>query len=522
MSSRTPIALLVAATWLVFLPSLRAKFVLWDDPDMVCNNPGLRPPSLAHVRDFWTGPTQKLYTPLAYTAWSVVAALEDVPPGHHLRPGAFHLLNLLLHTAAVVLVFMFVKELVGAVWPAWAGAMLFAIHPLQVEPVTWVSGMNNVLCGVFSVAALWQYLVYAKSDNTRRLILATALYAAALLSKPTALMLPLLAAVLDLGIARRPIGRAAAPLAIWLVMAVAIGVATRIAQPPVPSQSVPWYDRPVVATDTIGFYFSKLIAPVHLAMDYERKPARVMLHAIVAWRGCVVLLAAAVILLQRRLAWLRLPVALTLLALLPVLGLVPFDFQDYSTVADRYMYLPMLGIAVGAGLVAKRLQYRASRAVIVGILCTLAGRAFAQTLVWHDTQSLAANQLRIDPDSSTGHKILAEWLAASGRDNQAEPEFLRAIAALQGEGKTGDGATWFDYANLLRRQGRNSEAIRYYQLAIPRLTTSAKAEAFNNLGIALAELGDKATAREQFRQALILRPDYADARDNLRRVGGSD
>jgi protein O-mannosyl-transferase len=526
-----PIFCLIAVTWLVFGPVVRANFVFWDDPDLVYTNPGLSPPSLAHVAEFWSRPYQKLYTPMAYTTWSLVAALEDVQPDQQLRPGPFHLLNLLLHTTAAVLVFLLLAELSGSVWPAWVGAMLFALHPLQVEPVAWVSGMNNLLCGVFSVAALWQYVLYARRGAAWRLSVATLLYAAALLSKPTAVVLPLLTVALDLGILRRPFLKTAAPFCLWLVMAVPIGLIAHFAQPPSGSQ-LPWYSHVIVPVDAIGFYSAKLLAPVHLGIDYERTPRWLMQHPSAAWRGLFVLLLATIV-LRRSLATLRVPLAMSVLALLPVLGLVPFDFQSTSTVADRYMYLPMIGIALALALALSpspgvpgeeigrmTAANPANRALVLCVLCALALRSFAQMRVWRNTGLLAADEFKIDPDNSTGHKILAEWLSTSGRNDEAEREFLRAIACLQAEGKTMD-ATWFDYANLLRRENRLNEAIVEYKEAIPRLSTNAqRAEAYDNLGVAYAQSGDFTAAREQFQMALKLRPDYADAIDNLRRVGG--
>jgi protein O-mannosyl-transferase len=486
MSGKSPRALpiffLIAATWVVFGPSVRASFVFWDDPDLVYNNPGLCPPSLAHVADFWTGPYEKLYTPLAYTTWSVVAAIEGVQPDQPLHPGPFHLLNLLLHTAAVVLVFLLLQELTGTIWPAWAGAMLFALHPLQVEPVAWVSGMNNLLCGVFSIAALWQYVLFAKRNNRWRLALATALYAAALLSKPTAIVLPLLAAALDLGFLRRTPKQVAGPCCLWLAMAVPIGVISHNLQPPT-TTPLPWHSRIVVAVDAVGFYAAKLFAPVNLAIDYEQTPARMLLHPMAALAGALVLLVA-VIGLVRSGAWLRAPLAMGLMALLPVLGLVPFDFQSTSTVADRYMYLPMIGIALGAAETMRRIKSPGVRAAAGIVLGLLAVRSFEQVGVWHNTASLAAAEFQIDPDNSTGHKILAEWLSASDRKEEAEREFLRAIASLHAEGKTMD-ATWFDYANLLLGENRLDEAIAEYEIAIPRLSNNAqRAQAFDNLGVA--------------------------------------
>jgi protein O-mannosyl-transferase len=521
-----PIICLVALTWLVFWPAVRAGFVLWDDPDMLIYNPELNPPSWDKVAGFWNHPVLKLYTPVAYTTWSAVAAMENVAPGAELRPAPFHLLNLFLHTATVVLVFVLLQELGAGVWPAWAGAALFAVHPLQVEPVVWIAGMNNVLCGMFSVAALWQYVVYAKAARDGkdfascgwRFGVATVLFAAALLSKPTALMLPAVALVIDLGIIRRPLNEVLPALCLWGAMAFQAGNIARTAQPTAAGAAPPWGDRALVAVDAVGFYATKLLAPLHLGMDYGRTPAWVAAHATAAWRGAAVLLAAAVICLFRAAGWLRVPIAVTLIVLLPVLGLVPFDFQYYSTVTDRYMYLPMIGIAMAAAGALQRLQGFSPRVAAGIILALLAGRSFAQTGAWHDTQSLTENEFKIDPDNSTAHTMWGAWLSDSGRYQEAEQEYLRGFAAMKGEGKALRGLDYLYFGEILGREGRYREAIPQFQIAIPLLATLKRAEACYNYGVALYHLGDMAGAREQFQAALDLRPDFEEARANLQKT----
>jgi protein O-mannosyl-transferase len=507
-----PIFLLIATTWLVFWPTLSAGFVGWDDPEMVAANPGLNPPSWHGVAEFWRRPVINLYTPLAYTVWSGVAAIEHVPPDKPLNPAPFHFLNLLLHTAAVVAVFLLLCELIGHIWPAWAGAMVFAIHPLQVEAVAWVSGMNNLLFGALAVAALWQYVRYAKTGGRWHFASATLLYAAALLSKPTAVVVPLLAAALDRWLLARPLKRSA-PLLLWTAMAVPIAVVARIVQPPMEVWPMSFFGRILAAIDAVGFYFVKLVGPIHLAMDYQRTPRWLMDHPAAAWAGILVLLAAAILYLRAK--WLRAPLIIALAALLPVLGLVSFDFQSYSTVADRYMYMPILGVAIGIAIAISRTKLKPVAAGGLFVLLLLAVRSFIQTAVWHDTQSLALNELSLDSDSSTGHKILAEWLSDQGRDTEAEPQFRAAIAALQRQQKPGNGAVQYDYANLLRRHGRLDEAIAEYQAAIPLLAADQVPKALNNLGVAYLLSGDTADARAQFNRAVALQPGYAEAQRNL-------
>jgi protein O-mannosyl-transferase len=520
-SRALPIVCLVAVTWLVFWQAARASFVLWDDADMVFKNPDLNPPSWDKTAGFWHHPVLGLYSPLPYTAWSAVAAMENVPPDTDLRPGPFHLLNLLIHTAAVVLVFALLKELGAGVWPAWAGAALFAIHPLQVEPVAWVGGMNNLLCGVFCIAALWQYLIYAKAARGGgwHYAAATVFFAAALACKPIALMLPAVAAAIDLGIVRRPLSMVLPPMCLWAAMAFQGATIARTAQPSAQAAATPWADKAMVAVDAVGFYSAKLVAPVHLAMDYERTPAWVVAHRTEVWRGALVLLAGVIVCLFRGGAWLRIPLAVALLALIPVLGLAAFDFQYYSTVADRYMYLPMVGVAMAAAGALQKFRGAGARTAAGIVLVLLAGRSMAQIGVWRDTAALAANESAIYPDNSTADMMLGGWYYDSGRFPEAEQEFEQGFAALKSEGKRVSSLDILYYGEILQAEGRDREAVAQYQLAIPHLTPLMRAEACNGLGVALYHLGDVAGAREQFKAAIKLRPDLGEAQRNLQRIG---
>jgi hypothetical protein len=512
-----PLVCLVAATWLTFAPVITADFVQWDDPNMIWQNPALNPPSWPGLQSAWIHPVNKLYMPVTATAWELVATVQGKPAGQVLSAWPYHLLNLIIHTAAVLLAFVFLKELTCTIWPACIGAMIFALHPLQVESVAWASETKDLLCGAFSMAALLSYSRYARVSKAAGPLfaLATVFYALALLSKSAAVSVPLVAFAMDRWSLKRPAKKSLA-LILWIAMAVPILIIARQSQPS--HLLIPMAWRAPVAIDAIGFYVTKIFLPLRLAIDYERSPHWLIAHPASLWRGPLVLLVAVGLIVWRRTSWVCAPLAISLAALLPVLGLFSFDFQDYSTVADHYMYLPMIGIALAATLFIQRQPKLLILVVIVLVL--FAARSFVQATTWHDTESLAANQFKIDPDSSTAHKILAAWLSAHGRDVEADKEFRAAAIALDGEGKTGVGIVWFDYGNLLLREGRIPEAIEQYQQALKRQPPEEQTRTLNNLGMAYYHAGDLNAARQSFSDALRIDPNYAEARQNLSRLDG--
>ncbi|HEX4123423.1 MAG TPA: hypothetical protein VHY37_01760, partial [Tepidisphaeraceae bacterium] len=277
---------LVFVTFGVFAWACGAEFVSWDDPLHVMQNPGLNPPTLASLWAFWAHPYQNLYIPLTYSMWWVLALVARVQggaaangSGMELNPWVFHTVNVLLQCGSVVLVWRLLRNLLGEDVPAAAGALLWAIHPLQVESVVWVSAGKDQLCGVFTFAALLLFVpatpAKAKSADPRRDVLATLMFVAALLAKPAAVVAPLIAAVLVAFFPHRP--RRWRWLALWVLLALGDVLITKIAQPVgTPADGGRWWWRPLIACNALEFYLVKLIIPIRLVIQYNREPAAVI------------------------------------------------------------------------------------------------------------------------------------------------------------------------------------------------------------------------------------------------------
>src|SRR3954469_3675352 len=168
-ADRLAVLVVVAATLAALWPVCRNVFVHLDDYQVLAGSRLFNPPTAASLRAWWSGPTyENYYTPLSHTLWGAVALVARGPPdpatGFTLRPGPFHALNLALHVGWAVVVLQILRRVVGRPWPAAAGAVLFAVHPLQVEAVAWVAAMNVVLCGFLSLVAVWQYLRWAEAS----------------------------------------------------------------------------------------------------------------------------------------------------------------------------------------------------------------------------------------------------------------------------------------------------------------------------------------------------------------------
>lgn len=444
-------ALLLLLAAAVLWPVCVHEFTDWDDEINVTQNPHLNPPTAQGLLFFWGHSYEKLYAPLTYTAWWVLARVArlDAPDPHGvwLDPYVFHAANLLAHLTATLAAYHLLLRLSGRRWPAFAGALLFAIHPVQVEAVAWVTGMKDLLCGLLSLLSLWQYVLFAQSApgadgrNRRRMhyAFATTLLIAALLAKPSAVTVPLLAAVLDRWILRRPWKAIAHALLPWMAIVcvfVLIGMMTQHAPA---SYAGPVWARPIIAVDALAFYLYKIILPLKLGVLYDQAPKTVLSHAWgwAVWTIPLAILVAAY-LYRRRSSWLFASVVLLFLAPLPVLGLVSFEFEQFSTVADRYIYVAMLGPAV-----ALTFLLRSGRGTkwLAGLCATamfaLSVRSYSQTKIWSDSYTLFSNAVTVNPHSpvafvhlATNDSILTSAEAFARQSIQLNPGQISAYLVL--------------------------------------------------------------------------------------------
>ncbi|MEZ0268373.1 MAG: hypothetical protein ACAI43_26900 [Phycisphaerae bacterium] len=542
--------LVAGVTLVVFARVLSLPFSPIDDGATV-GNPRLHPPAgtpprwdSAGVLWFWAHPDLSLYIPVTYTVWGATASAtwSDKPAaGWHVEPAAFHALNLAFHALAAAAVYSILVRLLRAArpddagddpptvhWPAAAAALLYALHPLQVESVAWVSGLKDVLAGSLSLCA---FALYLRATAHPRLHLppylaATLLYALATLSKPSAITLPAVAFVIDALLLRRPSRGVVLRLLPWAVMAVPVVVVARAAQAGLSVPETPLPHRPVVAGASLSFYLWKLVLPTGLSFDHGWRPT-VMLRLGWFWAVALVPVALAALLLAFR----RRPAARVLgaaglvlaLSLAPVLGFVPFLYQHFSTVAEHYMHAAMLGPAIAAAWLLARASARAPHRrgpLAVGaaaLLVVLAALSFFELRHWTTAERFLRRVVAVTPDSVIGNDALGTHLGATGRPAEAEAAFKAAIDA--------DPTFVTGRVNLVQfydRQGRVDDQVRAMH-DLRKANDAHRPEVrlkldglFTQAGRAALDAGRPTRAVRFFEEALKLAPDDPAATAGLR------
>ena len=405
---------IVLITAAAYFRTTHFDFVLWDDDLHVYDNPYLQPLTWHSFAQFWLHPYQSLYIPISYTLIALVSLIARAGAPSpaltefdtNLNPHVFHGVNLALHAINALLAFFLIRRTVKSDIPAALGALLFALHPLQVESVAWVSEVRGLLSAAFALLGMIFYLKASAEDDalwTIRSGAALVLFVLALLAKPTAVMAPFVLFVWDMFYVKRPWLSVVLRVLPWFAVAGIFTSITHLSQPCAPDAALPSWAPGLITVDTIGFYIEKLFWPFNLSAEYGRTPERVIAnHLYFSTVAAFVTLVLFCAVYAKRTPWLVPGVLTFVLFLLPVSGVVPFAYQYFSTVADRYAYLALLGPAFIVAVTLDKLPQLKVRSAAAwsaaAFLILLLIRTEAQLSVWQDTRSLFTNAAALAPN----------------------------------------------------------------------------------------------------------------------------
>jgi tetratricopeptide (TPR) repeat protein len=544
--------LLAGVTVLAYLPALRCGYI-WDDDIYVTQNHALQ--TVDGLGRIWIKPgTTPQYYPLVFTTFWAEYHLW------RLQPLGYHLDNILLHAANALLLWWLLRRLQCP--GAWWAAAIFAVHPVHVESVAWITERKNVLSGFFYFLAVLAYLRFrpltggeaARPRDWRVYPLVLALFVCALLSKTVTCSLPAALILLIWWKTGRVGTRDVLELAPLFALGAASGFMTAwMEQHTVGATGANWalssVQRCLVAGRALWFYAAKLLWPLHLTFNYPRWE----LDATAAWQFAFPLAALGVLLalwsLRSRIG--KGPLVAVLFfagTLLPALGFFNvFPFR-YSYVADHFQYLASVGLIALAVAACVRLREHTNKfgrpagPIATGILIWLGTLTWHQQRAYTDPETLWRDTLAKNPQSWLAHNNLGLALSEQGQTDEAVAHYQQAlrIAPEYPETRVNLGNVFFrdgnipaaiaqfeqalatspDYAqahnnlgSALFQMGHLPEAIAHYQQALQ--INPNFAQAHNALGLALFQLGEEPEAVEHFTQAVRLEPDFSAAHSNL-------
>jgi len=542
-------AVLAAAAAVAYTRSLGNGFV-WDDNPYVLDNRGIRG-GLTPESAAWAlrARHSSNWHPLTWLSHAADVSLHGLD-----RPWGHHLTNLLLHAANTVLLFIVLNRLTRRLWPSAVVAALFALHPLHVESVAWVAERKDLLCALFMFLAIWAYASYAARPSWRRYLLVVAAFAAALMSKPMAVTLPVVLLVLDWWPLGRLSRRSVLEKIPLFVMTVASCVVTLHVQHAGGAmrdvRALGMGERAANAVYACGMYLVQAawpapgrLVPFHPLPGFGGP-------AVGPWQVAVLgLMLAAVTALavhhRRRRPFLLAGWLVYGVMLVPVIGLVQVGRQ---LMADRYTYVPLVGVFVAvvflvAHLVAGRPGLRRAAATLaVVVLAALGGLTWHQQRLWADPVTFWSYVAEAYPRTSLPHNNLARLHSIQGDLPRATAGYRKALSL-----EPGNHALNCNLGIILLRADRPDEALPYllrarelnprwarthYGLGRAMIKKGRKPEAavhlaravelepdfahaHAQLGAVLFDLGRPDEAVDHLTRALALKPDYAEARVNL-------
>jgi tetratricopeptide (TPR) repeat protein len=540
--------LLVAATLLAYQPAWQAGFI-WDDDEYVTNNPLLTAPDgLKRIWFSLDSPSQ--YFPLTYTVFRIEHLLWGF------NPAGFHWVNILLHAANALLVWRVLRRL--SVPGAWLAAAIFALHPVQVESVAWITELKNVLSLFFFLLALLAWVEFVE-DRPKPLWrfygLALMFCALALFSKTTACTLPA-ALLLILWLKGKPIDRfRLAQMIPFLVLGVGMGLVTvwweRFHQEVAGNfLGLGLLDRLLVASHAVWFYAGKLFWPVNLTFMYPHwtiHSAEPLAYGwLVAGAG-----ACAVIWFTRRYFGRSVETAALfyVATLSPLLGFIMLYTFYYSFVSDHYQYVASIGpialVAAGMTMAVSKLGKQSPflKPALGGIVLLVLGLlTWRQNLMYADAETLWRTTIARNPDAWMAYDNLGIILSRRGEVDEAMALFQKTLAlrpddalacnnlglVLCQKGRMDEGMVEFQKAvsilpgNAVFRdnlgkaflaKGQQREAMIQFQKVLENNPLEPKAN--YHLGIVLFQTGRVDEAMAHFEKALENHPDFTDAWDSL-------
>ena len=509
---------LAVLTWAVFGQTLRYDFVNYDDPSYVYQNARIASGiNFANVVWAFTHVHSENWHPLTTITHMLDCQLHGLNAGWH------HFTNLLLHVAAVVLLFVALSRMTDSLWRSAFVSAVFAVHPLHVESVAWIAERKDVLSAVFFMLTLLAYLHYTRAPSMGRYLAIVFVIALGLMSKPMLVTLPFVLLLLDYW----PLGRLEAfkskpghPLSrlvlekIPLIALSAVSsIVTFLAQRGAIgwTEQLPVSERITNAFVTYVIYIRQMFWPTGLAVFYPHPENRLPIWEVGVAVIVLVGITSAAFLFRKKAPYFMTGWLWYVGMLVPVIGLLQVGWQGH---ADRYTYLPQIGLYIAATWAVTdltrswRFQRMALGAATLLIVGALSWRSWVQTSYWRDSETLFTHALAVTSNNDVALNNLGIIFLDKGQLDEAISKLQAAIDLRPENAPAHD-----NLAKALLKKGQVAEAMVHYRKFLE--LEPASVEARNTLGTVLIQQGHVREAVEQWQEVLATEPENGNAASNL-------
>ena len=502
---------LAALSWLVFGQTLWHDFVNYDDPRYVYENTNITEGlSISGIVWAFTHIHSMNWHPLTTISHMLDCQLYGLKAGWH------HCTNVLLHSIAVMLLFVGLLQMTGAFWRSAFVAAVFAIHPLRVESVAWIAERKDVLSGVFFMLTLLAYLYYVRLPRTGRYLMVVFVFACGLMSKPMLVTLPFVLLLLDywpLDRIRGQVSKRVLEKIPLIALSAVSSIATLVAQKGAVgyTEELPVFERFNNAVLSYVLYIWQMLSPVNLAVFYPHPENRLPLWQISSSFLLLICVTAVAIALRKKRPYLITGWLWYLGTLVPVIGLVQVGWQGR---ADRYTYLPQIGlyIAVTWALTDLTISWRHRRTILsAAALLTiglLSWGAWVQTSYWRDSETLFKHALAVTTNNDVAENNLGIVFLQKGQLDEAI-SLLKSAVDLRPD----NSPAHENLAKALLQKGQVADALVHYRKLLELQPDNM--EVHNIVGTVLVQQGQIREGVEEWQKVLEIQPDNGNALNNL-------
>jgi len=512
------IAIVLLLTLLVYIQTAKHEFINYDDPAYITANPHVQKGlTWESIRWAFTTNAASNWHPLTWLSHMLDFQLFGLNPDGH------HLVNVALHLANTFLLFLVFAKITDSRWAGVFIAGVFALHPLHVESVAWAAERKDVLSTFFLLLTIMGYLGYCRKGGILRYSAVVVLFALGLMAKPMLVTIPFVLLLLDYW----PIERFSAKsngknksvtissvvfekLPLFVLTAISCGI-TFLAQKSggAVNPIEPGLRYANVLVSYCG-YIAKTFWPMNLAMCYPH-PYDIQIGVVVASIVVLAAIMAACVIQVKRRPYLLVGYLWYLGTLVPVIGFIQVGGQS---TADRYMYVPMIGISVMVAYLfvgpvrikkAQKILVFAGAAVAI---CFFAWRTYLQVSNWKDSITLFQHAVNVTEGNHRAHNNLGIALAGAKRTDEAIENYNEVIRLGYGSFRT-----YCNLANMLAGKGKVAKAVVNYETALKLRPDSWQIH--YNMGLALMKISENQKAIKHFRKCMDINPDFIEAKKEL-------